>query len=147
MSRVLYKGKWDGIIDLPKYQEMRDLVRNSFKDLIFVEDGHRYYLNGQEMMCVSNVTHMFQDHFDSHTKAWETYERNFNNPDSKYYQMLPEEIERAWEENSRNACEHGTQRHNFAESVFYFLTDQYDKIPDEFKGRLTDDGGFEACCG
>lgn len=144
MSRILYNGKWDGIWDKPKYQEMRDRITESFNGLVFVEDGHRYFLNGVEMMCVSNVTHMFQEHFDSHTKARETFERNYDNPSSKYYKMTAEEIEESWKQNSKQACEHGSMRHEFGESCFYYMTRQYDKILPAFKDRLTEDGGFEA---
>lgn len=144
MSRILYKGKWDGIYDRPKYQEIRDKIQNTFKDLKFVEEGHKYFLHGKEIMCVSNVTHMFQEHFDSKQKAIETYERNYNNVESKYYGMLPEEIEKAWLDNSKRACEHGTERHSFAESAFYFVTGQNEKIPKEFSDRFTEDGGFMA---
>ncbi len=144
MSRTLYNGKWDGIWDLPKYQEMREKIIESFKGLTFVEDGHKYFLNGKELMCVSNVTHMFQEHFDPITKSQETYERNFDNPDSKYYRMTPEEIREAWEANSRQACEVGSERHLWGESAFAYMTKQYDKIAPEFKDRLTEDGGFEA---
>lgn len=145
MSKILYNnGKWDGIWDQPKYQEIRNKIIEAFKDLTFVEEGHKYYLHGKEVTCVSNVTHMFQEHFNAPIKARETYERNYDNPDSKYYRMLPEEIEAAWELNSRQACEHGTQRHEFGESCYYFMTRQYDKILPEFKNRLTEDGGFLA---
>lgn len=144
MSRILYAGKWDGIWDRPKYQEMREKILNSFKGLTFVEEGHKYYLDGKEMMCVSNVTHMFQEHFDPIVKSQETYERNFNNPDSKYYRMTPEEIQEAWKQNSKNACDVGTERHLWGESAYAFMTRQYDKIAPEFKDRLTSDGGFEA---
>ena len=142
---ILYNdGKWDGIWDLPKYQEMRDKITESFKGLTFVEEGHRYFLNGKEMTCVSNVTHMFQEHFDSHTKAQETFERNFDNPDSKYYRMTAQEIEESWKKISSDACSTGTERHEFAESLFYYFTRQFDKILPEFKDRLKEDCGFEA---
>lgn len=144
MSRILYNGKWDGIWDRPKYQEMRNKITESFKGLVFVEDGHKYFLNGKEMTCVSNVTHMFQEHFDSHKKAQETFERNFNNPQSKYFGMTAEEIEKSWEENSKQACAHGTERHEFGESCFYYMTGQYDKILPAFKDRLLPGGGFMA---
>ena len=115
--RILYNdGKWDGLWDQPKYQEIREKIINEFKDLIFVEEGHKYFLHGKEVTCVSNVTHMFKEPFDSHEKAIETYERNYNNAKSKYYQMTAEEIERAWKENSEQACEHGSMRHAFSES-------------------------------
>lgn len=145
MSKILYNnGKWDGVWDLPKYQVMREKILNSFKDLIFVEEGHKYYLRGKEITCVSNVVHQFQEHFNSHAKAQETYERNYDNPDSKYYHMTAEEIEKAWELNSQQACSHGTERHEFSECCFYFMTRQYDKILPAFKDRLTEDGGFLA---
>ena len=144
MSRILYNGKWDGIWDKPKYQEMREKIVNSFKGLTFIEEGHKYFLGEREYTCVSNVTHMFQEHFDPITKSIETYERNFNNPDSKYYQMTVEEIRKAWADNSKNACEIGTERHLWGESAYAYMTRQYDKIAPEFKDRLTEDGGFEA---
>lgn len=145
MSKILYNdGKWDGIWDLPKYQEMRDKIVESFKGLTFVEEGHRYFLNGKEMTCVSNVTHMFQEHFDSHQKAIETSERNFDNPDSKYYRMTAQQIEESWKHISKEACDTGTDRHLWGESAFAFMTRQFSKIAEQFKDRLTEDGGFEA---
>ena len=60
MGRILFNGKWDGIWDKPKYQEMRDKIISEFKGLKFIEEGHRYFLGDIEFTCVSNVTHMFQ---------------------------------------------------------------------------------------
>lgn len=143
--RVLYSnGKWDGIWDNPKYEEIRNKIKNTFSELVFIEEGHKYFLHGKQMTCVSDVTHMFQEHFDSTTKAVETSERNFNNPDSKYYQMTPEQILAEWKKISNEACTTGTFRHEFGESAFYYMTGQYDKILEDYKDRLTDDGGFVA---
>lgn len=144
MSRILYKGKWDGIWDRPKYQEMRDKITEAFKGLTFIEEGHRYFLGDKEFTCVSNVTHMFQEHTDWHARAVHIAERDFNNPDSKYYRMTSDDIEAAWEENSRKACEHGSERHEFGESCYWYMTGQWDRILPAFKDRLTEDGGFEA---
>jgi hypothetical protein len=144
MGKILRNGKWDGIWDRPKYQEMRKKITESFKGLTFVEEGHKYFLGDKEFTCVSNVTHRFQEHFDSHTKAQETFERNFNNERSKYYRMTAAEIEKAWAENSKQACEHGSERHEFGESCYWYMTGQYDRILPAFKDRLTKDGGFEA---
>lgn len=144
MSRILYKGKWDGIWDRPKYQEMRKKITDSFQGLTFVEEGHRYFLGDKEFTCVSNVTHRFQEHFDSHQKAQETFERNYDNESSKYYRMTAKEIEEAWKKNSEQACAHGSERHEFGESCYWYMTGQWDKILPAFKDRLTEDGGFEA---
>lgn len=143
--RVLYSnGKWDGIWDNPKYEEIRNKIKNTFSELVFIEEGHKYFLNGKQMTCVSDVTHMFQEHFDSTNKAIETSERNFNNPNSKYYQMTPEQILAEWKNISTDACMIGTFRHEFGESAFYYMIGQYDKILPDYKDRLTDDGGFVA---
>ena len=142
MQIRLQNGKWDGIWDKPKYQEMRNLIKESFKDLIFIEEGHKYFLDGKQMTCVSDVTHLFKPHFDSETKAQETFERNFDNPDSKYYRMTAEEILKQWKETSENACKTGSERHAFGESCFWFMTKQNDGILPEFRDRLEADGCF-----
>ena len=143
--RVLYRNnKWDGIWDLPKYQEIREKIKTTFSGLTFIEEGHMYFLNGKQMTCVSDVTHLYQEHFDSQTKAVETSERNFNNPKSKYYQMTPEMILEKWKSISTEACTTGTFRHEFGESCFYFMTGQMDKILPDYKDRVTEDGGFVA---
>lgn len=143
--RVLYRNnKWDGIWDLPKYQEIREKIKTTFSGLTFIEEGHMYFLNGKQMTCVSDVTHLYQEHFDSKTKAVETSERNFDNPKSKYYQMTPEMILEKWKNISTEACTTGTFRHEFGESCFYFMTGQMDKILPDYKDRVTEDGGFIA---
>ena len=73
--------------------DIRNEILTKFKGLTFIEMGHKYYLNGKEMECVSNVAHRFQEHLDTRKLATETYERNFNNPNSKYYGMTINEIE------------------------------------------------------
>ena len=144
MGRILYNGKWDGIWDNPKYQEMRKKIIESFKGLTFIEEGHRYFLGDKEFTCVSNVTHRFQEHTDWTQKAYETSQRHFDDENSPYYHMTGEEISRAWKANSNKACTHGSERHEFGESCYWYMTGQYDRILPAFKGRLTEDGGFEA---
>lgn len=150
-DNVLYRdGKWDGVMENPLYNSIRDKITGSFDGLVFDEGPHKYYLNGRELECVSNVTHLFQEHFDCNRVAVETYERNYDNPDSKYYRMTPEMILESWRKISDEACRHGTERHEFGESCFYFMTGQYDRILDDFKDRLVkpEDGvgeyGFRA---
>lgn len=141
--KTLYRnGKWEGIWDSPKYEVIREKIRSSFNGLTFIEEGHKYFLNGKPMTCVSDVTHLFQEHFDSNIKAQETYERNFNNPESKYFRMTADEILKSWKKISNEACEHGTFTHECGESLFYYMTGQLDKILPDFKDRLTEDGGF-----
>lgn len=143
--KILYnKNKWLDIYTLPKYQEIREKILTEFKGLVFVEEGHKYFLNGKEMECVSNVAHKFQKHLDTRKLATETYERNFQNPNSKYYGMTINEIIDTWKKISNDSCTHGTETHEFAESSFYYMIGQYDRILPNFKDRLTEDGGFKA---
>lgn len=129
-----------------KYENIRKLIINSFKDLVFDEIPHKYYLNGRELECVSNITHLFKPHFDSESMALATYNRNFNNEKSKYYQMTVEQILESWKKTSSDACELGSARHNFGESIFWWMVGEYDKIVDEFKDRFTIDENGERIC-
>ena len=58
--------------------------------------------------------------------------------------MTVEQIMESWKKISNEACAHGTETHEFAESTFYYMIGEYDKILPEFKDRLTEDGGFKA---
>lgn len=141
--KILYRNnKWEGIWDNPKYEKIREVIKSDFSGLTFIEEGHKYFLNGKPMTCVSDVTHLFKEHFDSKQKAIETSERNWNNPESKYFRMTPEAILESWKKISDEACEHGTFTHECGESLFYYMTGQNDKILPGFKDRLTEDGGF-----
>lgn len=143
--RILYNtNKWIDIYNNKKYQDIRDKILQSFNGLTFIEEGHKYFLNNKEMTCVSNVAHMFQEHFDTMKLATETFERNFNKPNSKYYQMTVDDIINSWNKISSDSCTHGTEIHEFGESAFYYMIGQYDNILPAFKDRLTEDGGFKA---
>lgn len=139
MKVLKQKKYWVEHFNDKKYTQLREKILSSFKDLVFDEGPHKYYLHGKEITCVSNVTHMFKPHFDTESMAQATYERNYNNEKSKYYKMTPEMIKEEWNKISREACSHGTERHEFAESIFYFMTNQFDKILPAFIDRLSVD--------
>lgn len=137
--KIYQKKAWLEEYNKEPYKSIRQKVLDTFKDLVFIEEGHKYFLGDRELMCVSNMTHQFQEHFDPDVQAPLTYERNYNNPDSKYYHMTVDEIKEAWEKNSKHACQHGTERHEFSESIFHFMVGEYDRILPEFKDRLMKD--------
>lgn len=145
MSKILYNNnKWLNVWNDPKYNNIRDKILESFKDLKFFEDEHRYFIGDKELKSVSVVTHLFKPEFDVKAKTKEMYNKYYNVEGHKYYHMLPEEIEKQWKNKAKEACDIGTERHEFGESCFYYMTGQYDKILPNFKNRLTIDGGFEA---
>lgn len=137
--KIYQKKVWLEEYNKEPYKSIRQKVLDTFKDLVFIEDGHKYFLGDRELMCVSNMTHQFQEHFDPDVQAPLTYERNYDNPESKYYHMTVDEIKEAWEKNSKQACSHGTERHLFGEDLFHFMVGEYERISDDFKDRLMKD--------
>jgi hypothetical protein len=136
---ILKRGKWKNISNLDKYQQMRDLIKRSYQGLVFVNEGHRYYYNGKQLESVSNITHLFTPKFDAAVKSQEMYEKYYNDPTSKYYQMTQQQILEQWTVIKDTACDNGTNVHEFGESCFYFMTYQDDKILPNFKDRLNGD--------
>ena len=136
---ILKRGKWKNISNLDKYQQMRDLIKRSNQGLVFVNEGHRYYYNGKQLESVSNITHLFTPKFDAAAKSQEMYEKYYNDPTSKYYQMTQQQILEQWTVIKDTACYNGTNVHEFGESCFYFMTYQDDKILPNFKDRLNGD--------
>jgi hypothetical protein len=67
------------------------------------------------------------------------YEKYYNDPTSKYYQMTQQQILEQWTVIKDTACDNGTNVHEFGESCFYFMTYQDDKILPNFKDRLNGD--------
>ena len=81
--KIYQKKVWLEEYNKEPYKSIRQKVLDTFKDLVFIEDGHKYFLGDRELMCVSNMTHQFQEHFDPDVQAPLTYERNYDNNESK----------------------------------------------------------------
>ena len=146
METITQRKFWLEHYNDEKYAAIRSKIKETFKDLIFDEVPHKYYLYGKEITCVSNITHLFVPHFDEDGMAQATFQRNYNNPNSKYYKMTPIMIKESWKKISSDACSLGTDRHNFGESVFWWMVGEYDKIVPEFKDRFTiDENGTRVC--
>lgn len=147
MKKIKQKQYWLDHYNDEKYVNIRNKIINSFSDLEFEEGPHKYYLcRGEkrtELDCVSNVTHLFKEHFDSEQKAYETYLNHYDNVMSKYYQMTPEMILTEWKRISNEACTTGSNRHNFGESVFWWMVGEYDKIVPDFVDRFKIDENGE----
>ena len=65
-------------------------------------------------------------------------------PTYKYYGMSKEEILAQWKVKSDNACEFGTNVHAFGESMFYYMTNQPEKILPECQDQFDEDGPHPA---
>jgi hypothetical protein len=124
--------KWDKYYHLPEIEEIRKKIVETYTNkLVFLEGPHEYYLDGVKYTCVSDVTHKYkpttaEQMAEYCVKKW----KRDQDPSYKYYGMSKEEILEQWGKISGAACDFGTNVHAFGESMFYFMTDQPDKILD-----------------
>lgn len=132
--------KWDKYYHLPEIEEIRKKIVETYTNkLIFLEEPHEYYLDGVQYMCVSEVTHKYkpttsEQMAENCVKKWQRDQ----DPSYKYYGMSKEEILEMWDKISGEACEFGTNVHAFGESMFYYMTDQPEKILDECRHQFYD---------
>lgn len=132
--------KWDEYYHLPEIEAIRQKILDTYTNkLIFLEGPHEYYLDGVQYMCVSDVTHKYkptssEQMAENCVKKWQ----RDRDPNYKYYGMSKEEILAIWGKISGEACDFGTNVHAFGESMFYYMTDQPDKILDECKEQFID---------
>lgn len=130
--------KWDEYYHLPEIEEIRQKILDTYTNkLIFLEGPHEYYLDGVQYMCVSDVTHKYKPKTSEQmaegcVKKWQRDQ----DPSYKYYGMSKEEILAIWAKISGEACDFGTNVHAFGESMFYYMTEQYDKILPECKSQF-----------
>jgi hypothetical protein len=125
---TLQKDKYLSVNKRPDVVALRKYIIDSFKDLQFIESSHQYFLHGKELTSVSHVCHKFTVPFDKESKALGCYEKYFNNPIHKYYQMTVEQIIESWDKNNKEACDKGHTNHSFGENCAYLLMEEYDKI-------------------
>ena len=116
--------------------EIRKHILSSFKELDFIEDGHKYFLNKDdgtkiEMNSVSSVCHRFEPLVD-----WDT----IRDRKAKKLGISSEELKRQWREKNITSTSNGTLTHLFAESYMYFFMGQVDKIPSIIKDMQYEDG-------
>ena len=117
-------------------EEIRKHILSSFKELDFIEDGHKYFLNKDdgtkiEMNSVSSVCHRFEPLVD-----WDS----IRDRKAKKLGISSEELKRQWREKNITSTSNGTLTHLFAESYMYFFMGQVDKIPSIIKDMQYEDG-------
>ena len=88
--------------------EIRNLILNSFNELIFIEDGHKYFLRGEELQSVSHVTHQFEPQSD-----WDAIATNYALKHGETKEYWQEQ----WRYNSLKATIRGTLTHEYGESI------------------------------
>jgi hypothetical protein len=74
-GKFLTNEKWSKYWNDTKYEQIRTYLKDMFKDLLFVDKTHQYYLHGKNLYSVSAVTSWYKPKFDSDSKAKEMYEK------------------------------------------------------------------------
>ena len=111
--------------------EIRNKILNEFKDLTFIEEGHKYFLNGQQLPSVSEVTHKFcQYPFDSEAQAIRYAETH---GETAEYWMDK------WKFTNLKATVSGTLVHEFGESLGWLRNGHPELITDSCKPKYVKD--------
>lgn len=108
---------------------VRNRVLNAFKDLEFVEEGHKYYLHGEELICVSELTHQFAAKFNTEKIAYNYAKKHGN---------TPEYWKECWRKKSEDASTAGTLVHEFGESYTLIKSGHPELIPESCKEKYKD---------
>lgn len=109
--------------DEPKIvQEIRDKILNTFNELVFVEEGHKYFLRGVEYECVSNVTH----HFKRPENIFQPIPQSIKYAEK--HGETPEFWLAKWQDINDYANYIGTLAHEYGESKFHEWMGELDKV-------------------
>lgn len=104
--------------------EIRHKILETFKDLEFYEEEHKYVLHGKELPSVSQITHQFAEEEDF-DKVAENY--SIKNGGTKEYWL------EQWRLKSLKATTTGTLVHEFGESLGWLKNNHYELITDSCK--------------
>jgi len=111
--------------------DIRNKILKEFKDLKFIEDGHKYFLNGEQLPSVSEVTHKFcQYPFNEEEQAIKYAEKHGETP--QYW------LDK-WKFNSLRATTSGTLVHEFGESLGWLRNGHPELITESCKPKYIKD--------
>ena len=118
-------------------KEIRRKITETFSDLEFIEEGHKYYLhkaNGvtKEMTSVTTFCHQeFQPFVD-----WDTILIN----KAEKLGISPDKLKREWKEKNITSTSNGTLTHLFAEAYMYFFLGEPENMPEVIRKMQYEDG-------
>ena len=111
--------------------EIRNKILEEFKDLKFVEEGHKYYLGDKALPSVSEVTHKFcQYPFNAEEQAEKYAEKHGET--AQYW--LDE-----WKFKNLKGTTSGTLVHSYGESLGWLMSGYPEFITDENKCKYIKD--------
>lgn len=124
MAKIIVPGEPQIVTDT------RELILDTFKDLIFIEEGHKYFLHGQELPSVSGVTHHFKPEFDSETVA-----ANY----AKKHGQTKEYWLDQWKFKNLISTTRGSLVHSWAENYAYVKMGHPELLTEDCKGKYYKD--------
>ena len=109
------------------YFKWRDSILNTYSDIIFIEDSHKYFLDSQELVPVTTMIHNFVEKAD-----WDTIRARV----ASNMGISPDELKKLWDIHNMIATNSGTHVHEYAESCFYFYSGLKDSVLPSFKRQI-----------
>ncbi len=124
-KKIIVEGEPKEVTDI------RNKILKEFKDLTFIEEGHKYFLNGQQLPSVSEVTHKFCAYpFDSEAQAARYAETHGETP--QYW------LDK-WKFTNLKATTQGTLVHSYGESLGWLKNGHPEFITKENKCKYIKD--------
>lgn len=103
-------------------RDIRNKILDTFNELEFIEEGHKYFLRGEELRSVSSVVSDYEEPFDSERKA---AEYALKHGETKEYWLDQ------WRWNNLKATTTGTLVHSYAESLSWIKAGHPEMITPE----------------
>ena len=110
--------------------KIREKILTSFQGLEFVDEGHRYFLNGEELCSVSSIAGRYEHEFDEVAQSIRYAEKHGETPE--YWRDQ-------WRFTNLKATITGTQVHSYAESLAWLNLGCPDNITDDNKYKYIAD--------
>lgn len=113
--------------------DIRNKILDTFDGLEFVEEGHKYFLHGEELCSVSSIAGRYESEFDTVTKARNYAMKNGETPEYWIDQ---------WRFTNLKATVTGTQVHGYAEGLAWIKIGHPENIPEDQKYKYIEDKGW-----
>ena len=111
--------------------KIRNKILKEFSDLEFIEDGHKYFLNGVQLPSVSEVTHKFCAFPFNDKEQAEKYAEKHGETAQYWLDK--------WRFTSLKATTSGTLTHEFGESLGWLRNGHPELITDSCKPKYIKD--------
>lgn len=109
------------------FKKWRQQILDTYSDIVFIEDAHKYFLGNQELTPVTSLIHRFKEEVD-----WVKIRKNY----AEKHGLTPEYVKKMWDINNMIATNSGTHVHEFSESCFYFYSGKKDEVLPNYKRQI-----------